>query len=126
MSIRQACDTVQMSRNAFYYQAKPNDDETIISILKKFAEMHPTYGFWKMFSIMRNKGSVWNHKRVYRVYTQMQLNIRRKMKRRLPDRIKQPLACATFAFAFILRTCGEQSRTIKIFSSHKFVLSLPA
>ena len=92
MSIRQACDTVQISRNAFYYEAKPNDDETIIGVLGKFAELHPTYGFWKMFAIMRNKGAIWNHKRVYRVYTQLHLNIRRKMKRRLPDRIKQPLA----------------------------------
>lgn len=94
MSIRQACGTVQISRNAFYYQAKPNEDETIVTILNKFAELHPTYGFWKMFGTMRSKGAIWNHKRVYRVYTQLHLNIRRKMKRRLPDRIKQPLVVA--------------------------------
>lgn len=94
MSIRQACSTVQISRTAFYYEGKPNDDESIIAILGKFAQMHPTYGFWKMYATMRSKGAVWNHKRVYRVYTQMHLNIRRKMKRRLPDRIKQPLTVA--------------------------------
>ena len=91
MSIRQACSTVQISRNTFYYEAKPNDDETIVTVLNKFAQLHPTYGFWKMFAIMRSKGAVWNHKKVYRVYTAINLNIRRKMKRRLPDRIKQPL-----------------------------------
>lgn len=91
MSIRQACSSVQISRNTFYYEAKPNDDETIVTILNKFAELHPTYGFWKMYATMRSKGAVWNHKRVYRVYTALNLNIRRKMKRRLPDRIKQPL-----------------------------------
>lgn len=94
MSIWQACSTVQISRNTFYYEAKPNDDETIITVLNKFAQLHPTYGFWKMFAIMRNNGAVWNHKRVYRVYTEINLNIRRKMKRRLPERIKQPLIVA--------------------------------
>jgi putative transposase len=91
MSIRQACKTVEISRSVFYYETKPNDDQTIVAVLNKFAELHPTYGFWKMFAIMRNKGATWNHKRVYRVYTELHLNIRRKMKRRLPDRIKQPL-----------------------------------
>jgi putative transposase len=53
---------------------------------------HPTIGFWQSFYRMRYQGKAWNHKRVRRIYRQMKLNVRRRAKKRLPGRIKQPLA----------------------------------
>ena len=43
------------------------------------------------FLRIRNSGYEWYHKRIYLVYKQLGLNIRRKMKKRLPERIKTPL-----------------------------------
>lgn len=61
------------------------------SKLLKLAEEKPTRGFGHYYGLIRNEGILWNHKRVKRVYNKLKLNIRRKKKRRIPARIKQPL-----------------------------------
>ena len=63
----------------------------MIAKLQSLAEKHPTRGFWVYYGRIRNEGNIWNHKRIKRVYNLMGLNIRRKHKRRLPNREKQPL-----------------------------------
>ena len=63
----------------------------MITALQELATAHPTYGFRKLFAYLRRAGHGWNHKRVYRIYCQLKMNKRRKGKRRLPQRIKQPL-----------------------------------
>ena len=67
------------------------DDSAIIDAIGKLIEKHPAIGFWMCFYRLRLVGHNWNHKRVYRVYTAMKLNIRRRAKKRLPARIKQQL-----------------------------------
>lgn len=91
MSLRQACILFCISTSVFYYQAKRKDDSEIIEQLSAMADLHKRWGFWMMYHRLRKLDYMWNHKRVYRVYTQMRLNLRCKRKKRLPARVKAPL-----------------------------------
>ena len=63
----------------------------MINRLASLAKEHPIDGFWKCYGRIRNAGDVINHKRLHRVYKQMKLPLRRKVKKRLPARVRQPL-----------------------------------
>ena len=81
---------MRLPKSQYYYHSK-KDDKEVISALRQLAEQHPTYGFRKLFAYIRRAGHLWNHKKVYRVYRLLKLNKKRKGKRRLPTRVKEPL-----------------------------------
>ena len=59
--------------------------------LQELTIQKPAEGFWKYYNRLRNEGSTVNHKRLHRVYKQMGLPLRRKVKKRLPARVKEPI-----------------------------------
>lgn len=92
LSIHQACKLSNLSRSVYYYQQELKDDTEIITQLNELAEEHPGYGFWKMYKLLRKQGKLWNHKKVYRIYSNLKMNLRRKKHKRLPHRPKQPMS----------------------------------
>jgi putative transposase len=80
-----------ISRTTCQYKAKPKDDAELQDALTTLTARHVAIGYWQCCYRLWNKGRQWNHKRIYRVYTAMKLNIRRRAKKRLPERIKQAL-----------------------------------
>jgi putative transposase len=89
--VSRACKLISIPRSQFYYKSKKDDSE-VIETLQDLAFKHPTYGFRKLFAYLRRGGKLWNHKRVYWIYKLLLLNRKRKGKRRIPARVKQPLA----------------------------------
>ena len=97
VSVRQGCNAVALARSTYRYDRRPKADEDIIDALNALAQQHPSIGFWQAYHRLRLAGRRWNHKRVYRVYTALGLNIRRRAKKRLPARVKQQLFQPTAA-----------------------------
>jgi putative transposase len=92
ISARKACMTANVCRKKKSYKSvrKRTDDPVIIG-LTTLTEKHPAIGFWQCYFRLRKNGLNDNHKRMYRIYTSMKLNIRRRAKKRLPARVKQML-----------------------------------
>jgi putative transposase len=90
ISIGRACRIMNITRSMWYYQSC-KDDTMVENKLQELSEKLPTKGFWEYYGRIRNEGLKWNHKRIKRVYNKLGLNLRRKKKRRLPARVKQPL-----------------------------------
>lgn len=91
ISTRQALKIFSIQPSVYYYKPKPNDDGLVRDQLAGLAQLHHRWGFWMMHHYLRRLNFLWNHKKVYRVYTEMGLNLRRKHKKRLPARIMEPL-----------------------------------
>jgi putative transposase len=93
ISVKRACQAARLSRAAYYRPEADRSarDREIVEALNEIVSKELRWGFWKCFERLRQMGRPWNHKRVHRVYCQMRLNQKRRAKRRLPTRERQPL-----------------------------------
>jgi putative transposase len=88
------CRTFGISETCYRYQPKLSDENAqIADWLLRITHNQRNWGFGLCFLFLRNvKGFAWNHKRVYRIYRELELNLRIKPKRRLVRDVPQPLA----------------------------------
>jgi len=96
-SIQHACRTFAVSETCYRYIAtRPSDDDVIADWLVRLTTAHRNWGFGLCFLHLRNvQGFGWNHKRVYRIYRALELNLRIKPRRRLTRAVPEPLAVPT-------------------------------
>ena len=89
VSVRNACRAVRLPRSCYYAPAPERDDNDVIAMIEEYIRDNPRHGFDKMYAALRHRG--YGKSRLYRVYRQLKLNLKRRGKRRLPARIKEPL-----------------------------------
>jgi putative transposase len=123
VSVSAACEIMSLGRASYY--RSPRDwrvaDAAVIDALNEQLAKSPRAGFWKCYNRMRFKGYEFNHKRVYRVYCQMGLNLKRRTRRVLPKRVTVPLdvvdaANTQWALDFMYDSlyCGRSFRTLNV------------
>jgi putative transposase len=121
--LSRSCECVGLSRAVWYHP--PLDwtvrDAQVIAALAELVEDRPARGFWKCRKLLRRRRPEWNHKRIYRVYKAMRLNLRRAAKRRLPKRERVPLYVPRMPdtvwsadFMSDALVCGRRFRTFNI------------
>lgn len=123
LSRAKACKTVRLSRSALYKPVtdRMTKDAPVVDALNAIVAKRTRWGFWKCFARLRADGKPWNHKRVHRVYCEMRLNLKRRTKKRLITRERQPLTCSTelnrvWALDFMRDTMydGRPFRTLNV------------
>lgn len=96
ISIRLACRALKISETCYRYQPKlSGDNQLIADWLLRLTTHNRTWGFGLCYLYLRNvKGYPYKHKRIYRIYKELELNLRIKPKRRLkrdkPDELSEP------------------------------------
>jgi putative transposase len=85
VSIRLACAMFRISQSCYRYESKTNaENEQIAQWLIRLTDNHRAWGFGLCYLYLRNvKRFGWNHKRVYRIYRELELNLRIKPRKRL-------------------------------------------
>ncbi len=98
VSIRLACEVFSISPSTYHYKAVlSGENAAIADWLLRLTTVNKRWGFGLCFMYLRNvKGFEWNHKRVYRIYRELELKLRIKPRRRIkrdkPDAFSVPTA----------------------------------
>ena len=96
VTITLACSAFDISESCYRYQRKLQPENAqIADWLVRITDNNRNWGFGLSFLYLRNvKGYQWNHKRVYRIYRELELNLRIRPKRRMvrekPDALTVP------------------------------------
>lgn len=94
VSIALACRTFGVSETCCRYSPQRNaDNDEIADLLLGLVRVKKAWGFGLCFLHLRNvQGHRWNHKRVYRIYRELERNLRIKPRRRLRREKPEELA----------------------------------
>lgn len=94
VSIRVACEAFSVSQTCYRYQPLlSNENAEIADWLIRLTHNQRNWGFGLCYLFLRNvKGYGWNHKRVYRIYRELELNLRIKPKKRIVREKPEPLS----------------------------------
>ena len=94
VSIALACRAFEISETCYRHSPVLGDEnEEIADWLERLTASKRNWGFGLCFLYLRNVlGYGWNHKRVYRIYCDLELNLRIKPKKRLKRDKPEPLA----------------------------------
>jgi putative transposase len=98
LSERRACGLVGMHRASWRYQRRRREDPALRARLREVAAQRPRFGYRRLFILLRREQQPdgpprWrvNHKRVYRLYREEGLVLRRRKRKRYRAEARLPV-----------------------------------
>ena len=122
VSVRFVCHCLDISVATYYYKPRLSAaNQQIADWLLRLTTANKRWGFGLCYLYLRNvKGFGWNHKRIYRIYRELELNLRTKPRRRIkrdkPDALSVPLAPNQVWSIDFMSDSLTDGRTIRTFN----------
>lgn len=126
LSQRKACRWTGLSRNAMTEAvAVKEKDQDLQDRIRQVAKRYKHWGLLKIYHKLRKQGETANHKRIRRLYKLAGLTLPRKVKKRLPEAVRQPLpkatacnSCWSLDFTSDSLTDGRKFRTLNVLDDY--------
>jgi putative transposase len=94
VSERRVCGLIGVARSSCRYRPKERGDEGLRTALKALALERPRFGYRRLWVMLGRRGWCVNRKRVYRLYREEGLAVRRRKRKRLAA-VRAPLLAPT-------------------------------
>lgn len=83
LSERHACRLLGLDRSTYRYEARPDANSKLREALVSLARQKPRYGYRRLWAILERRGWKVNVKRIYRLYREAGLMVRRLRRKRI-------------------------------------------
>ena len=91
LSERRACRLIGIGRSTLRYEPVPDGDTELREELQALAAQWRRFGYRGLHRLLRRKGWELNHKRLYRVYRDLGLQVRKRKRKRLKRPARGPV-----------------------------------
>lgn len=97
LGVTRACGLVDISRSLYRYRSRRPDSAPLRTRIEEIAAEKRRYGYRRVYLRLRREGWMVNRKRVYRLYREAGLAVRRRKRKRIGPFVRQPLPQPTAA-----------------------------
>ncbi len=112
-SQRRACRLIGIDHSTLRYQSKRPDDAPLRQRLRELAQQRRRFGYRRLGWLLVREGHAMNHKKLYRLYREEKLMVRRRRKRALGTRTPLSLPSTInerWSLDFVSDTFGDGRR----------------
>ncbi len=91
LSARRACRLAELDRSTFQYRKRPSGDERVRRRLRELAHERRRFGYRRLGILLDREGIQANHKKVFRIYREEGLAVRRRAGRKRAIGTRRPI-----------------------------------